>query len=55
MRALGFDESFTRRWEYYLAYCEAAFASRALAVLQLVLSRPGNPALGSAPYANDVT
>lgn len=55
VRALGFDEPFVRRWEYYLAYCEAAFASRALAVLQLVLSRPGNPALGSAPYANDVS
>jgi len=55
VRELGFDESFARRWEYYLAYCEAAFASRALAVLQLVLSRPGNPALGSAPYPDDGT
>ena len=49
--ALGFDTTFYRRWEYYLAYCEAAFAARALADLQLVLSRPGNRALGATPYA----
>jgi cyclopropane-fatty-acyl-phospholipid synthase len=49
--ALGFDETFVRRWEYYLAYCEAAFAGRALSDLQLVLSRPGNGALGDGPYA----
>lgn len=51
VRMLGFDETFVRRWEYYLAYCEAAFGARALSDLQLVLSRPGNGALGRGPYA----
>jgi len=38
--ALGFDERFCRTWEFYLAYCEAAFASRAISDVQLVLVRP---------------
>ncbi len=37
---LGYDERFVRTWEFYLAYCEAAFATRSLRDLQLVLSRP---------------
>jgi cyclopropane-fatty-acyl-phospholipid synthase len=40
--ALGFDETFLRKWNYYLAYCEAAFASRNINVSQLILSRPNN-------------
>ena len=51
---MGFSVGFLRRWEYYLAYCEAAFACRVLADLQLVLSRPGNPALGSRPYQENL-
>jgi cyclopropane-fatty-acyl-phospholipid synthase len=43
--ALGFDEAFIRKWEYYLCYCEAAFAARYLGNLQLVLTRPGNRSL----------
>jgi cyclopropane-fatty-acyl-phospholipid synthase len=39
VRALGFDERFIRMWEFYLAYCEAGFASRYLDVHQLVLER----------------
>ena len=27
MRALGYEERFLRTWEFYLAYCEAGFAS----------------------------
>ena len=27
VQALGFDETFRRMWEFYLAYCEAGFAS----------------------------
>jgi cyclopropane-fatty-acyl-phospholipid synthase len=27
VRALGFDETFRRMWEFYLAYCEAGFRS----------------------------
>ncbi|WP_300673585.1 DUF1365 family protein [Desulfoluna sp.] len=40
--ALGFDETFKRKWLFYLASCEAQFAERALANLQLVLTRPKN-------------
>ena len=41
---LGFDEVFMRKWNYYLAYCEAAFASRNINVSQMILSRPNNKA-----------
>jgi cyclopropane-fatty-acyl-phospholipid synthase len=40
VRALGFDERFCRTWEFYLAYCEAAFATRAIRDVQMVLARP---------------
>jgi len=39
VHALGFDERFTRMWKFYLAYCEAGFASGYLDVHQLVLER----------------
>ncbi len=39
VRAEGFDESFRRAWEYYLAYSEAGFASGYLDVAQLRLRR----------------
>ncbi len=48
VRALGFDESFLRAWEYYLAYCGAGFAERVLNNLQLVLTRAGNRSLPAA-------
>lgn len=38
---LGFDEAFVRRWEFYFAYCEAAFRTRYVADWQLVLERKG--------------
>jgi cyclopropane-fatty-acyl-phospholipid synthase len=37
VRALGFDDAFIRTWTLYLAFSEAAFAERTLAVHQLVL------------------
>lgn len=40
--ALGFDERFIRKWRYYLAYCEAAFAMRNISVVQTVHTRPNN-------------
>ncbi|MCZ4224903.1 SAM-dependent methyltransferase [Pedobacter rhodius] len=40
--ALGFDETFIRKWNYYLNYCEAAFAMRNINVMQLVYTRPNN-------------
>lgn len=42
VQALGFDERFRRKWNYYLAYCEAAFALRNISVLQTVHTRPNN-------------
>ncbi|MFG1910117.1 class I SAM-dependent methyltransferase [Kribbella sp. NPDC048928] len=39
VRAEGFDETFRRAWEYYLAYSEAGFASGYLDVAQLRLTR----------------
>ncbi|NHN56144.1 class I SAM-dependent methyltransferase [Calidifontibacter sp. DB0510] len=35
----GFDETFRRMWEFYLAYCEAGFAVGYLDVAQLTLRR----------------
>jgi cyclopropane-fatty-acyl-phospholipid synthase len=37
VQGLGFDERFIRMWRFYLAYCEAGFASGYLDVHQLVL------------------
>jgi len=35
----GFDETFRRMWEFYLAYCEAGFRTGYLGVSQLQLTR----------------
>jgi cyclopropane-fatty-acyl-phospholipid synthase len=37
--ALGYPESFTRMWEFYLCYCEAGFAEHALGDVQVLLAR----------------
>jgi cyclopropane-fatty-acyl-phospholipid synthase len=42
VKKLGFDETFIRKWNYYLNYCEAAFAMRNINVMQMVYSRPNN-------------
>ena len=39
--ALGYDEPFTRMWEFYLAYCEAGFAARYLDVAQIAFVKRG--------------
>ncbi|MBX3635880.1 MAG: class I SAM-dependent methyltransferase, partial [Rubrivivax sp.] len=39
VRKLGFDERFLRIWEFYLAYCEAAFATGNTDVVQFTLRR----------------
>lgn len=49
VRALGYDERFLRTWEFYLAFCEAAFRTRSLRDLQLVLTRPLNDRLPLYP------
>ena len=45
VRALGFDERFVRKWNYYLQYCEAAFVTRNISVVQAVYTRPNNRTL----------
>jgi cyclopropane-fatty-acyl-phospholipid synthase len=40
VKALGFDQRFMRIWEFYLAYCEAAFEERNIDVVQLTLRKP---------------
>jgi cyclopropane-fatty-acyl-phospholipid synthase len=50
VRSLGFDEIFLRKWEYYLAYCEAAFGTRHISVVQAVYTRPNNHNLADGPY-----
>lgn len=39
IRAQGFDETFRRMWEFYLAYCEAGFGVGYLDVAQLRMER----------------
>jgi cyclopropane-fatty-acyl-phospholipid synthase len=40
---LGYDETFQRKWIYYLCYCEAGFQTRFTNNLHLVLTRPVEP------------
>ena len=42
IQQLGFDQKFVRKWDYYFSYCEAAFMTRTLNVLQMVLTRSNN-------------
>ena len=39
VRKLGFDTRFMRIWEFYLGYCEAAFATGNTNVMQFTLQR----------------
>jgi cyclopropane-fatty-acyl-phospholipid synthase len=39
VHALGYPDEFVRMWEFYLCYCEAGFAERALGDVQLLLKR----------------
>ncbi len=45
VKALGFDERFIRKWNYYLSYCEVGFAMRNISVVQTVHTRPNNLSL----------
>jgi cyclopropane-fatty-acyl-phospholipid synthase len=40
VRSQGFDAPFIRTWEFYLAYCEAAFTYKNTDVVQYTLRRP---------------
>jgi cyclopropane-fatty-acyl-phospholipid synthase len=41
-RARGYDDALLRLWDFYLAYCEGAFAERYVSLVQLVLERPSS-------------
>lgn len=45
VRRLGYDQRFERTWNFYLAFCEAAFRTRALRDVQLTLTRSFNEAI----------
>ncbi|MCX6856567.1 MAG: class I SAM-dependent methyltransferase, partial [Verrucomicrobia bacterium] len=47
VKAQGFDDRFIRKWNFYLQYCEAAFATRNISVFQAVYTRPNNTALAA--------
>jgi cyclopropane-fatty-acyl-phospholipid synthase len=36
---MGFDDRFKRMWEQYLAYCQAGFATGAIDVVQVAMTR----------------
>lgn len=37
---MGFDEVFTRMWDFYLSLCAGAFAERRISSVQVVLAKP---------------
>jgi cyclopropane-fatty-acyl-phospholipid synthase len=45
VRGLGFPETFIRMWDYYLGYCQGAFAERYIGDAQLLLAKAGTPAI----------
>ena len=45
MATLGFDERFMRIWEFYLAYCEAAFDTGDISLVQYTLQKAAGPSL----------
>ena len=48
VRAQGFDETFIRKWNYYLEYCHAGFNMRNVGVAQAIYTRPNNLSLREA-------
>ncbi len=36
----GFDETFCRMWDFYLAYCEGGFNERVISTVQIVMAKP---------------
>lgn len=45
VKGLGMPETFIRKWDYYLSYCEAAFLMRNISTVQVIYTRPNNPNL----------
>jgi cyclopropane-fatty-acyl-phospholipid synthase len=42
IKKLGFDDYFIRMWKMYLCYCEAAFLTRNIGLVQITLTRYNN-------------
>lgn len=53
VRRLGFSDRFIRLWDYYLCYCEAAFAERHIGILQIQFDKPECSRDLSDHYRND--
>jgi cyclopropane-fatty-acyl-phospholipid synthase len=49
LHELGFDTRFLRIWDFYLAYCEAAFEAGSIDVVQFTLTAPGCATTPAAP------
>ena len=41
VETMGFEQSFIRMWEFYLAYCEGGFRERIIGTVQLAFAKPG--------------
>ncbi len=49
IKALGYDDTFIRLWDFYFAYCEGGFAERVIGDVQVIFAKPLNrrePLLG---------
>jgi cyclopropane-fatty-acyl-phospholipid synthase len=51
VQQLGFDDRFIRMWDYYLAYCTAAFAERYVSDVQLVFVKDRVSAANLAEFS----
>jgi cyclopropane-fatty-acyl-phospholipid synthase len=40
VRGLGYPDSFIRRWEFYLTYCEGGFMERVLGDVHMLMTKP---------------
>ena len=53
VQRLGFDRTFIRMWEFYLAYCEAGFTERVIGTVQVLMAKPACralPTVGAAEH-----
>ncbi len=40
IKKLGYSDTFSRMWEYYLCYCEGGFEERAIGTVQVLMIKP---------------
>jgi len=40
IKTLGYSDTFTRMWDFYLCYCQGAFMERAIGTVQMLLTKP---------------